>query len=192
MFEKHSLKIWYVYLLCDPDTEIPFYVGKGTGDRIDDHERFVNSRWHAVNERKNNIIRGILAKGKHVLKKKIAEFESEEDAYAYETEMIAFYSAHIVNISLRGGGKLSKTEEKLAIRSRPHVQMQNTRYLLPEEPIGAEEAAKMLGVTSRTVIKLAERGEIPAFRVGKLWKFYPSDIRAYIDRQRRGNDDPDR
>jgi len=55
-----------------------------------------------------------------------------------------------------------------------------------EEPIGAEEAAKMLGVTSRTVIKLAERREIPGFRVGKLWKFYPSDIRDYIDRQRRG------
>ncbi len=60
-----------------------------------------------------------------------------------------------------------------------------------EEPIGAEEAAKMLGVTSRTVIKLAERREIPGFRVGKLWKFYPSDIREYIDQQRRGNDKPD-
>jgi excisionase family DNA binding protein len=60
-----------------------------------------------------------------------------------------------------------------------------------EEPIGAEEAAKMLGVTSRTVIKLAERREITGFRVGKLWKFYPSDIRDYIDRQRRGTDQPD-
>ncbi len=60
-----------------------------------------------------------------------------------------------------------------------------------EVPIGAEEAAKMLGVTSRTVIKLAERKEIPGFRVGKLWKFYPSDIRDYIDRQRQGTDKPD-
>ncbi len=60
-----------------------------------------------------------------------------------------------------------------------------------EEPIGAEETAKMLGVTSRTVIKLAERKEIPGFRVGKLWKFYPSDISDYIDRQRRGTDKPD-
>jgi excisionase family DNA binding protein len=60
-----------------------------------------------------------------------------------------------------------------------------------EEPIGAEEAARMLGVTSRTVIKLAERREIPGFRVGKLWKFYPGDIREYIDRQRRGTDQSD-
>ncbi|MBA2680965.1 MAG: helix-turn-helix domain-containing protein, partial [Ktedonobacteraceae bacterium] len=60
-----------------------------------------------------------------------------------------------------------------------------------EEPVGAEEAAKMLGITSRTVIKLAERKEIPGFRVGKLWKFYLSDIRDYIDRQRQGPEKTD-
>jgi excisionase family DNA binding protein len=60
-----------------------------------------------------------------------------------------------------------------------------------EEPIGAEEAAKMLGVSSRTVIKLAERGELPGFRVGKLWKFRPGDIKNYIDRQIKRTDKPD-
>ena len=54
-----------------------------------------------------------------------------------------------------------------------------------EEPVGAEEVAKMLGVTPRTVTRLAERGEIPGFRVGKLWKFRPSDIKQYIERQIR-------
>ena len=54
-----------------------------------------------------------------------------------------------------------------------------------ERPIGAEEAAKMLGVTPRTVTRLAERGEIPGFRVGKLWKFRPGDIREYIESQIR-------
>jgi excisionase family DNA binding protein len=52
-----------------------------------------------------------------------------------------------------------------------------------EKPVGAEETAKMLGVTPRTVTRLAERGEIPGFRVGKLWKFRPSDIREYIESQ---------
>ncbi len=60
-----------------------------------------------------------------------------------------------------------------------------------EEPIGAEEAAKMLGVSSRTVIKLAERGELPGFRVGKLWKFRPSDIRDFIERQIKRTDKPE-
>ncbi len=60
-----------------------------------------------------------------------------------------------------------------------------------EEPIGAGEAAKMLGVSSRTVIKLAERGELPGFRVGKLWKFRPSDIEDYIEQQIRRTGKPE-
>jgi len=60
-----------------------------------------------------------------------------------------------------------------------------------DEPIDAEEAAKMLGVTARTVTRLAERGEIPGFRVGRLWKFRRRDIQEYIERQiRRSPDKP--
>lgn len=55
-----------------------------------------------------------------------------------------------------------------------------------EKPIDAAEAAEMLGVKQpRTVINLAKQGKIPAFRVGDLWKFYRSDIQAYIDEQRK-------
>ena len=45
-----------------------------------------------------------------------------------------------------------------------------------EGPMDPEDAAKMLGVTARTVTRLAERGEIPGFRVGRLWKFRRRDI----------------
>lgn len=55
-----------------------------------------------------------------------------------------------------------------------------------EKPIAAEQVAEMLGVKqARTVINMAKRGEIPAFRVGDLWRFYRSDIQAYIDEQRK-------
>jgi len=55
-----------------------------------------------------------------------------------------------------------------------------------EKPIDAAQAAEMLGVKQpRTVINLAKQGKIPAFRVGDLWKFYRSDIQAYIDEQRK-------
>jgi excisionase family DNA binding protein len=55
-----------------------------------------------------------------------------------------------------------------------------------EKPIDAEQVAEMLGVKqARTVINMAKRGEIPAFRVGDLWRFYRSDIQAYIDAQRK-------
>jgi excisionase family DNA binding protein len=55
-----------------------------------------------------------------------------------------------------------------------------------EKPIDAEQAAEMLGVKqARTVINMAKRGEIPALRVGDLWRFYRSDIQASIDEQRK-------
>ena len=55
-----------------------------------------------------------------------------------------------------------------------------------EKPIDAEQVAEMLGVKqARTVINMAKRGEIPAFRVGDLWRFYRSDIQASIDAQRK-------
>jgi excisionase family DNA binding protein len=53
-------------------------------------------------------------------------------------------------------------------------------------PISAREAAKMLGVTPRTVIRLVERNEIPGFKVGDVWRFYREDIQYYIDTQMRG------
>jgi len=55
-----------------------------------------------------------------------------------------------------------------------------------ENPIDTEEVAKMLGVAPRTVIRLVERGEIPGFKVGDVWRFYRKDIQQYIDEQMRG------
>jgi excisionase family DNA binding protein len=55
-----------------------------------------------------------------------------------------------------------------------------------ENPIDAKEAAKMLSVTPRTVIRLVERGEIKGFKVGDVWRFYRKDIQQYIDSQMRG------
>ena len=54
-----------------------------------------------------------------------------------------------------------------------------------EKPIGTREVADMLGVTPRTVTRLAERGEIPGFKVGDVWRFHRQDILDYIEQQKR-------
>lgn len=69
---------YYVYTYAYPDGKV-FYVGKGHGNRIDHHEREAKS---GVDSEKCAIIRQIWADGKQVLKKKIYENLSEEDAFS--------------------------------------------------------------------------------------------------------------
>ena len=44
-----------------------------------------------------------------------------------------------------------------------------------------DEAAKMLGVSGRTVWTLGDRGELPAVRFGKSVRIDPTDLRAFIE-----------
>jgi excisionase family DNA binding protein len=48
-----------------------------------------------------------------------------------------------------------------------------------------KEVAQLLKVSVRTVVRLAERGEIVAFKVGDLWRFHRADVDAYIEEQKR-------
>ena len=45
-------------------------------------------------------------------------------------------------------------------------------------------AAVLLGVSLDRIRKLAQRGEFPAFKVGKLWRVNKTDMLDYIDRQK--------
>jgi hypothetical protein len=56
-----------------------------------------------------------------------------------------------------------------------------------EALLNERQAARVLGVSPRTLWGLANRGEVPFVRVGKTSKRYaPSDLRAYCDRNRVG------
>src|SRR5262245_51377200 len=46
------------------------------------------------------------------------------------------------------------------------------------EWVDARGAAALLGVSSRQIAKLAQRGELPCARVGKLLRFRRSDVLA--------------
>ena len=90
-----SDKKWYVYMLRDPDTKEPFYIGKGSGNRVDIHEQVRGSE---SNKRKEQIVRDIQARGKEVLKEIVAELDDEEDAYAYEKYLIKQHGSQLTNI----------------------------------------------------------------------------------------------
>jgi len=75
----------YIYIYAYPDGRV-FYVGKGKGNRILDHEAEAR---RGVKSPKCDIIRSIWSKKEEVLKIKLAFFDNENDALRYEASLIA-------------------------------------------------------------------------------------------------------
>lgn len=103
-----QLSVWkryeyYVYTLGYPDGRI-FYVGKGKGNRVDEHEAEAR-RQHTDNQPKVAAIHEIWASGKNVVKRIVAVFEDEAEAYMYEWALMNMttYAEALTNIN-RGGG----------------------------------------------------------------------------------------
>lgn len=91
---------WYVYELVNPIDGKTFYVGKGSGDRVHQHEKDTAK---GVCSKKCNKIRHIWSLGFEIEKRKNAEFWDEQAAYDHETDLIAEIGlANLTNI-LPGG-----------------------------------------------------------------------------------------
>lgn len=93
---------YYVYELAEPDGHV-FYVGKGTGSRMEQHEKEAMGNSPVVhNSRKVETIRQVMAKGGKVLKNKVADcISSEALAYAIEYERLLIYGYK--NLTNRSG-----------------------------------------------------------------------------------------
>ena len=54
------------------------------------------------------------------------------------------------------------------------------------EPIwlGTQEAARQLGITARTLYRLIDEGEIPAYKLGRVLRLKLSDVEAFLDAAR--------
>ncbi len=59
--------------------------------------------------------------------------------------------------------------------------MKRTRQDLPESGLmTVEEVARYLKLNIFTVYKLAERGEIPAAKIGRVWRFKKEEIYRWL------------
>ncbi|MFC9559910.1 helix-turn-helix domain-containing protein [Agromyces sp. NPDC056965] len=51
-----------------------------------------------------------------------------------------------------------------------------------ERALTVKELAEHFGVHPSTIYVKANGGDIPAFRIGRSWRFYLSEVKAHLDR----------
>ncbi len=59
---------------------------------------------------------------------------------------------------------------------------------MPEDILTIREVADYLEVTQRTLYRLVQDGNLPAFKVGNSWPFRREDLERWISEQSRGTD----
>ena len=60
---------------------------------------------------------------------------------------------------------------------------------MPDEILTLPEIAQLLKVAEKTVYTMAQRGEIPAFKVRGQWRFKRVDIDSWIEQQKQASYD---
>jgi len=130
---------FYVYALKDPrrNPVLPFYIGKGTGNRAWEHTINVDET------SKGQRIRQIMAEGYEVVTTKLADGLTEEQALKLEAELIAAFGVEA------SGGFLTNTVQP---RGRVDRMRQDLRV-----PSGVYEKASIgLELLKDAVVELAK------------------------------------
>lgn len=83
--------MYYVYLLKDPTTMLPFYVGKGKGKRAQYHTKQNQQGKNTENPYKDHVIRQILNEGLSPTIEYVFWSSDEKAAYDFEEELIVKY-----------------------------------------------------------------------------------------------------
>jgi excisionase family DNA binding protein len=55
---------------------------------------------------------------------------------------------------------------------------------MTEQAVDAVEMARLLGVAPKTIVATARRGEVPAFKAPRHWRFFPSKVQAHLEAPR--------
>jgi hypothetical protein len=115
----NTARPFYVYVLHKPDFTA-FYVGKGTGSRILNHES--DARNTTLRSHKLNVIRAIHRAGRSVVYRLDAFFDQEKDALARERELITEIGRHDL-----GRGPLTNQTDGGEGTSNPSIESQERR-----------------------------------------------------------------
>lgn len=57
--------------------------------------------------------------------------------------------------------------------------------LKPNPALTVHDVAAYLNVDEKTIYRLAQRGELPGFKVAGAWRFQTTDLQRWIDQRKR-------
>jgi hypothetical protein len=118
-------KKYYVYLLINPLNKKIFYIGKGKGDRVNNHQKEVEKNI-INNGKKFEYIKEILSTGEdlqyHIFKKNL----KEDDALTLERKLINRFKNELTNIQ---SGRLTQTERNIIIAKNELKNIKPFYYL---------------------------------------------------------------
>jgi len=132
---------FYVYLLVDPRTGVPFYCGKGQRGRAWQHAIVVVRGDLSGNSRKVAKIQEILMRGGDVEIQIVAEYELENDALEHEFELVDSMP-ELTNIMPGGGlGGRRLTQEEITLRAKARADRIAARRAIKRARFSAKQKA---------------------------------------------------
>ena len=60
--------------------------------------------------------------------------------------------------------------------------MKNVTFMPNPKALTPVEAAAVLCISSKTLLKMAAAGQVPCFRAGRLWRFPAAALERWLDR----------
>lgn len=163
--------MFYVYVLIDPRTNQPFYVGKGTGYRYNAH---MQPNYRGTNPFKDNVIDKILTHGLEPRVRIEGTFESEDEAFQYERMLIESYGRRdkrpdgiLTNLTDGGEGqrgRVTPPEVRAKIAARMIGEKNHffgrTHSAERREKIGAAHKGKTISPEQREQIRAQQKGKV--------------------------------
>ena len=145
----------YVYALVDPRDSAVFYIGKGKGRRMYEHEReAARGDKYVTNPEKRARIDAILSAGLRVTHRVIEQYGSEADAFNAESELIA----SLPGLTNRNRGRKGTSSRELSPEAKLASAVQtltaafsDTLAWKPATPEGQQARARHIATINRAM-----------------------------------------